>query len=41
MVVLTHLPAGPDPKDDYKRFAEEVKRQFPGPVLVANDLMEF
>jgi ribonuclease BN (tRNA processing enzyme) len=40
-VVLSHLPAGSDPKDDYKRFAEEVKRQFTGPVLIANDLMEF
>jgi len=40
-VVLTHLPVTGNPKDDYKRFAEEVKRQFPGPVLIANDLMEF
>jgi ribonuclease BN (tRNA processing enzyme) len=40
-VVLTHLPASPDPKDDYGRFAEQVKKQFSGPVLIANDLMEF
>jgi ribonuclease BN (tRNA processing enzyme) len=40
-VVLTHLPATGNPKDDYKRFAEEVKKQFSGPVLIANDLMEF
>jgi ribonuclease BN (tRNA processing enzyme) len=40
-VVLTHLPATGNPKDDYKRFAEEVKKQFSGPVLTANDLMEF
>ncbi len=40
-VVLSHLPASSDPKDDYKRFAEEVNRQFTGPVLIANDLMEF
>jgi ribonuclease BN (tRNA processing enzyme) len=40
-VVLTHLPAGGNPKDDYKRFADEVKKQFSGAVLIANDLMEF
>ncbi|HEY6258008.1 MAG TPA: MBL fold metallo-hydrolase [Xanthobacteraceae bacterium] len=40
-VVLTHLPAGGNPKDDYERFAEQVKKEFSGPVLVANDLMEF
>jgi ribonuclease BN (tRNA processing enzyme) len=40
-VVLSHLPASSDPKDDYKRFAEQVKKQFTGPVLIANDLMEF
>jgi ribonuclease BN (tRNA processing enzyme) len=40
-VVLTHLPATGNPKEDYKRFADEVKKQFSGPVLVANDLMEF
>jgi ribonuclease BN (tRNA processing enzyme) len=40
-VVLTHLPATGNPKEDYKRFAERVKTEFAGPVLVANDLMEF
>jgi ribonuclease BN (tRNA processing enzyme) len=40
-VVLTHLPATSDPKDDYKRFGEQVKKQFSGEVLVAKDLMEF
>jgi ribonuclease BN (tRNA processing enzyme) len=40
-VVLTHLPAGANPKDDYQRLAAEVKKEFSGPVLVANDLMEF
>jgi ribonuclease BN (tRNA processing enzyme) len=40
-VVLTHLPAASDPKDDYKRFAEQIKSQFSGPVLIARDLMEF
>jgi ribonuclease BN (tRNA processing enzyme) len=40
-VVLTHLPATADPKDDYKRFVGEVQKQFSGQVLVAHDLMEF
>jgi ribonuclease BN (tRNA processing enzyme) len=40
-VVLTHLPATADPKDEYKRFGEEVKKHFSGQVLVAKDLMEF
>jgi ribonuclease BN (tRNA processing enzyme) len=40
-VVLTHLPASADPKDDYKRFGEQVKKSFSGQVLIANDLMEF
>jgi ribonuclease BN (tRNA processing enzyme) len=40
-VVLTHLPASSDPKDDYKRFAEQIRSQFSGPVLIARDLMEF
>jgi ribonuclease BN (tRNA processing enzyme) len=40
-VVLTHLPGTGNPKEDYKRFAEDVKKQFSGPVLIANDLMEF
>ena len=34
-VVLTHL------NDDYVPFAEEVKKHFSGPVLIAKDLMEF
>ena len=36
-----HLPASPRSQRDYKRFAEEVKKEFTGPVLIANDLMEF
>jgi ribonuclease BN (tRNA processing enzyme) len=40
-VVLTHLPATSNPKEDYKALAEQVKKQFSGAVLVANDLMEF
>ena len=40
-VVLTHLPATADPKDDYQRYGEQVKKQFSGQVLIAKDLMEF
>jgi ribonuclease BN (tRNA processing enzyme) len=40
-VVLTHVGPAIDPKDDFKRFADQVKKQFSGKVLVANDLMEF
>jgi ribonuclease BN (tRNA processing enzyme) len=40
-VVLTHLPATADPKDEYARFGELVKKHFSGQVLVAKDLMEF
>jgi ribonuclease BN (tRNA processing enzyme) len=40
-VVLTHLPATADPKDDYQRFIGQVQKQFSGTVLIANDLMEF
>jgi len=40
-VVLTHLPTTGDPKDEYKRFGEQVKKHFSGQVLIAKDLMEF
>jgi ribonuclease BN (tRNA processing enzyme) len=40
-VVLTHLPATADPKDEYARFGELVKKHFSGHVLIAKDLMEF
>jgi len=40
-VVLTHLPASADPKDEYARFGELVKKHFSGQVFIAKDLMEF
>jgi ribonuclease BN (tRNA processing enzyme) len=40
-VVLTHLPLTADPKDEYARWGELVKKHFSGQVLVAKDLMEF
>jgi ribonuclease BN (tRNA processing enzyme) len=39
-LVLTHVGSG-DPKDDFQRFADQIKKQFSGKVLVAKDLMEF
>jgi len=38
-VVLTHLTAKPD--NDYTGWANEVRKYFPGQVLIAKDLMEF
>jgi ribonuclease BN (tRNA processing enzyme) len=40
-VILTHLPATGDPKDEYEHFVEGVKKHFSGQVLVAKDLMGF
>lgn len=40
-VVLTHVGPAEDPKDDFKRYGEQVKKYFSGQVLVAKDLMEF
>ena len=40
-VVLTHLSATADPKDEYARFGELVRKHFSGQVLIAKDLMEF
>jgi ribonuclease BN (tRNA processing enzyme) len=40
-VILTHLSATGDPKDEYERLVETVKKHFSGQVLVAKDLMEF
>ena len=40
-VVLTHLPSTTDPKDEYARFGDQVRKYFSGQVLVAKDLMEF
>jgi len=39
-VVLTHLTSLPE-GDDYTPWADEVKKAFHGPVLIAKDLMEF
>ena len=38
-VVLSHLTWKAD--DDYSTWADEVKRNFSGPVLIAKDLKEF
>jgi len=39
-VVLTHLTSLPE-GDDYSPWADEVKKNFAGPVMIARDLMEF
>jgi hypothetical protein len=38
-VVLSHLTWKED--DDYSKWADEVKKNFSGPVLIAKDLREF
>jgi ribonuclease BN (tRNA processing enzyme) len=40
-VVLTHLSPTVDPEDDYKRYADGVKKFFSGPIQIAKDLMKF
>jgi ribonuclease BN (tRNA processing enzyme) len=40
-VILTHLSPSIDPKDDYQRLADEVKKYFSGEVVIAKDLMQF
>jgi ribonuclease BN (tRNA processing enzyme) len=40
-VVLTHLSPTVDPEDDYKRYADGVKKLYSGPVAVAKDLSKF
>jgi len=40
-VVLTHLSPSVDPKDDFQRYVDGAKKFFPGPVLLAKDLMQF
>jgi hypothetical protein len=34
-------PARADPKDEYQRYVEKVKKYFPGPIFLAKDLMQF
>jgi ribonuclease BN (tRNA processing enzyme) len=40
-VVLTHLSPTVDRKDDYQRYAVEVRKFFTGPVAVASDFSRF
>ena len=40
-VVLTHLSPSTNPKDDFKRYVDGAKKFYPGPVLLAKDLMQF
>jgi ribonuclease BN (tRNA processing enzyme) len=40
-VVMTHFTPTADPKDDYKRYVDGARKFFPGPILLAKDLMQF
>jgi len=40
-LVLSHLGARADGSNDYRAWAEDVKKHFSGQVLIAKDLMEF
>ena len=40
-VVLTHLPASADPRDEYRRYVDAVTKGFSGDVFIARDLAEF
>ena len=40
-VVMTHLGPSLDPKDDYRRFVDEAKKDYSGPITIAKDLMKF
>ena len=40
-VVMTHLGASVDPKDDYQRYVDEAQKYFSGPITLAKDLMRF
>src|SRR6266849_342355 len=38
-VVMTHFSPTVDPKDDYQRYVDGAMKFFPGPILLAKDLM--
>jgi ribonuclease BN (tRNA processing enzyme) len=40
-IVMTHFSPTVDPKDDYQRYVDGAKKFFPGPILLAKDLMRF
>lgn len=40
-VVMTHLGPTIDPEDDYRRYVDDVRKFYAGPVTVARDLMRF
>jgi len=40
-VVMTHLSASVNPKEDYKRYAEAAGKFYSGPVSIARDLQKF
>ena len=40
-IVLTHLGPTVALEDDYRRYLNGAKRFFPGPIVLAKDLMRF
>ena len=40
-VVMTHLGPSVDPNAEYPAYVEEAKKFYPGPIILANDLMKF
>ena len=40
-VVMTHLGPSVDPNDDYRRYIDEAKKYYSGPITIAKDLMKF
>lgn len=40
-VILTHFTPSADPADDYQRYADEVRRNLAGEVVVSRDLERF
>jgi ribonuclease BN (tRNA processing enzyme) len=40
-VVLTHVVPSPNPRESHKRYIDEAKQFYTGPIVVADDLMRF
>jgi ribonuclease BN (tRNA processing enzyme) len=40
-VIMTHIGPTIDPHDDYQRYVDAAKKYYPGPIMIAKDLMKF
>jgi ribonuclease BN (tRNA processing enzyme) len=40
-IVMTHFPPTDDPEDDYRRYIDQAREFYAGPISIAKDLMEF